>query len=134
MHLGGALHTSGTFHLQVGAIMFKQALHRLLIRRQAAQTLTALVKAGVGGLLAIATIAWLGQLTGSPLLIAPFGATCVLLFSVPASPLSQPVNVIGGHLVSSAVGLSLHTLLPMEWWSLGLAVGMAITVMARGLS
>ena len=62
--------------------------------------------------------------------MAPFGATCVLLFSVPNSPLSQPANVIGGHLVSTAIGLLLHAMLPVEWWSLGLAVGLAIAAMA----
>jgi CBS-domain-containing membrane protein len=89
-----------------------------------------MMKAGMGGLLAIATVAWLSHATGNLLLMAPFGATCVLLFSVPNSPLSQPANVIGGHLVSTAIGLLLHMLLPVEWWSLGLAVGLAIAAMA----
>jgi CBS-domain-containing membrane protein len=88
------------------------------------------VKAGLGGLLAIGAIAWLSHIIGNPLLMAPFGATCVLLFSVPNSPLSQPANVIGGHLVSTAIGLMLRMLLPVDWWSLGLAVGLAIAVMA----
>jgi CBS-domain-containing membrane protein len=33
--------------------------------------------------------------TNSPLLMAPFGATSVLIFGVPDSPLAQPRNVIG---------------------------------------
>jgi CBS-domain-containing membrane protein len=88
------------------------------------------LKAGIGGLLAIGVVAWLSHVTGSLLLMAPFGATCVLLFSVPNSPLSQPANVIGGHIISTAIGLILHTLLPVAWWSLGLAVGLAIAAMA----
>ena len=102
----------------------------LLLRQQPGQSLVVVLKAGLGGLLAIGTVAWLSHVTGNPLLMAPFGATCVLLFSVPNSPLSQPANVIGGHLVSTAIGLLLHTVLPVEWWSLGLAVGLAIAVMA----
>jgi CBS-domain-containing membrane protein len=62
--------------------------------------------------------------------MAPFGATCVLMFSLPASPLSQPANVIGGHIISTAIGLTLHTFLPLDWWSMGLAVGIAITAMS----
>jgi len=62
--------------------------------------------------------------------MAPFGATCVLLFSTPSSPLSQLANVIGGHFVSTAIGLLLQNFLPAEWWSLGLAVGLAIAAMA----
>ena len=102
----------------------------LLLRQQPGQPLAVVLKAGVGGLLAIGAVAWLSHVTGNPLLMAPFGATCVLLFSVPNSPLSQPANVIGGHLVSTAIGLLLHMFLPVEWWSLGLAVGLTIAAMA----
>lgn len=105
-------------------------LRNLWKRHQPGQTLPVLIKAGLGGALAIATVAWLGQVTGNLLLMAPFGATCVLLFSAPTSPLSQPVNVVGGHLVSTAIGLLLHVFLPAQWWSLGLAVGLAIAAMA----
>ena len=105
-------------------------LRSLLLRQQPGQPLAVVMKSGLGGLLAIAIVAWLSVATGNPLLMAPFGATCVLLFSVPNSPLSQPANVFGGHIVSTAIGLSLHMFLPMEWWSLGLAVGLSIAVMA----
>ncbi|MEN8168362.1 MAG: HPP family protein [Pseudomonadota bacterium] len=105
-------------------------LHGMLHRHQPGQPLAAVMKAGMGGLLAIGAVAWLSHVIGNPLLMAPFGATCVLLFSVPNSPLSQPANVIGGHIVSTAIGLLLHAFLPVEWWSLGLAVGLAIAAMA----
>ncbi|HAJ92301.1 MAG TPA: HPP family protein [Gammaproteobacteria bacterium] len=102
----------------------------LLLRQQPAQPLVVALKAGVGGLLAVGAVAWLSHVTGNLLLMAPFGATCVLLFSVPNSPLSQPANVIGGHLVSTFIGLLLRMFLPVEWWSPGLAVGLAIAAMA----
>lgn len=105
-------------------------LRSWLFRHQPGQPVPLVVKGGVGGLLAIGAVAWLSHIIGNPLLMAPFGATCVLLFSVPNSPLSQPANVVGGHLVSTAIGLMLHMMLPMEWWSLGLAVGLAIAAMA----
>lgn len=88
------------------------------------------IKAGLGGCLAIASVALASQATGNPWLMAPFGATCVLLFSVPASPLSQPANVVGGHLVAALVGLIMLAFLPVAWWSMALAVGLAIALMA----
>ena len=72
----------------------------------------------------------IGVVSHEPLLIAPFGASCVLLFAVPRSPLAQPMNVMGGHLVASVLGLALHMVLPSEWWAIALAVGVSISVMA----
>ncbi|MBL1276672.1 MAG: HPP family protein [Ectothiorhodospiraceae bacterium] len=109
---------------------YRILLRSLWDRQQPGQPITVSIKAGLGGVLAISLVAWLSYVSGNPWLMAPFGATCVLLFSVPASPLSQPVNVIGGHLVSTIIGLTLHAFLPVEWWSLGLAVGLSIAVMA----
>ncbi|UUZ55438.1 HPP family protein [Massilia sp. H-1] len=45
-------------------------------------------------------------------LIAPMGASAVLLFCLPASPLAQPWAVIGGNLVSALVGVACARLLP----------------------
>ena len=39
-------------------------------------------------------------------LVAPMGASAVLLFALPASPLAQPWSIIGGNLVSAAVGVT----------------------------
>jgi len=105
-------------------------LQKVLVRKQPVQSYNTAIKAGMGGAIAIAILALLGYSTDSILLMAPFGATCVLLFSLPASPLSQPANVIGGHLVSISIGLILHSFLPFEWWSVGLGVGLAITAMS----
>lgn len=88
------------------------------------------IKSGVGATLAMGIIGWIGVISHEPLLIAPFGASCVLLFAVPSSPLAQPSNVIGGHLVASVVALLMHLFLPSEWWAIALAVGVSITVMA----
>lgn len=105
-------------------------MKNLLHRQQVKQSLKLNIKSGIGGVVTITVIAWLSVLTDSLLLMAPFGASCVLLFSVPNSPLSQPINVIGGHLVSTTIGILLFQFLPSEWWSLGLAVGLSITAMA----
>ena len=105
-------------------------VRRLFSRQQPAVTNIQVIKAGVGGALAIATLVLLGYITDSPFLMAPFGATCVLLFTLPNSPLSQPINVIAGHIISITVGITLNYFLPFDWWSIGLAVGLSISVMA----
>lgn len=88
------------------------------------------MKAGLGAALGMAAVGLFGELSDAPFLIAPFGASCVLLFSVPQSPLAQPMNVIGGHLVASALAIGLRGFLPPDWWAIALAVGAAIAVMA----
>ena len=104
--------------------------NNIFYRQQPKQTLKFNLKAGIGGFFSIAILSGLSQMTDTVLLMAPFGATCVLLFSLPNSPLSQPINVIGGHFISTVIGLILFQFLPTEWWSLGLAVGLSITFMA----
>lgn len=39
-------------------------------------------------------------------LIAPMGATAIILFTLPASPLAQPWSVLGGNLVSALAGIT----------------------------
>ncbi|PZQ18008.1 MAG: HPP family protein [Ancylobacter novellus] len=85
--------------------------------------------AGVGGFIVIFLLAELSQMSGAALLIAPFGASCVLVFGLPASPLAQPRNVIGGHLVSSAVGLAVFSAFGATPFAFGLGVGLAIAAM-----
>jgi CBS domain-containing membrane protein len=41
-----------------------------------------------------------------PLVFAPIGASAVLVFALPASPLAQPWPVIGGNTISAAVGVA----------------------------
>lgn len=110
--------------------MYASFIRHLLSRQQPGQSALVSLKSGLGGLLAIATVVLLGTAMDNALLMAPFGATCVLLFSLPNSPLSQPANVIGGHLISTLIGLLLNSILPLDWWSLALGVGLAITAMA----
>ncbi|MDQ2180175.1 HPP family protein [Marinifilum sp. D714] len=84
---------------------------------------------GLGGFIAIMTVSLLTYHFNAPFLMAPFGATCVLAFGVPNSPLAQPRNIIGGHLLSTVIGIGCFYLLGDEWYSLALGVGLAIGVM-----
>ncbi len=84
---------------------------------------------GLGGFVVIFLLAQATASFHTVLLIAPFGASCVLVFALPHSPLAQPRNVIGGHLVSVAVGIAVYALCGAAPWSFGLAVGLAIALM-----
>jgi len=83
----------------------------------------------LGGISGIGLVAWLAQLTEVPLLMAPFGATCVLLFAAPGTPLAQPRNVIGGHFVSALVGILVMQLLGVGPLAMAVGVGVAIAAM-----
>lgn len=85
--------------------------------------------AGLGGMLAISLLAVLSINAGIPALMAPLGASCFLVFAVPESPFAQPRSVIGGHLVSSAVGLTMLGVAGPEAWAMGISVGLAIIAM-----
>jgi len=71
-----------------------------------------------------------GQAPELPLIVAPLGASAVLVFAVPASPLAQPWPVIGGNIVSTAIGVAAFQLVPNIALAGGLAVGVAILVMS----
>jgi CBS-domain-containing membrane protein len=88
-----------------------------------------LARAWLGGVLAIAAVAQLGDLLSIALLLGSFGASCVLIFGFPEAPFSQPRSVLAGHLLSSLIGLIFLHLCGPHWWALALAVGTAIAVM-----
>ncbi|WP_426031088.1 HPP family protein [Caulobacter sp. DWP3-1-3b2] len=90
--------------------------------------LGALLGLAVTGVLARAMIGG-GPLT-SPLLVAPIGASAVLVFAVPASPLAQPRSVICGNVLSAVVGIACAHLFPDPMIAAPLAVSLAIMAMA----
>lgn len=68
--------------------------------------------------------------TGLPLIMAPFGASAVLVFGAPRSPVAQPRNVIGGHVLSALIGITVYQLAgdsPLV--AMSLAVPTAIVLM-----
>ncbi len=84
---------------------------RRLLPRQPAAGWTEALRVSFGAFLGIAltglvSTAWLGPNGNLPLLIAPIGASAVLLFGVPASPLTQPWPVMGGNLVGAVIGVT----------------------------
>lgn len=93
------------------------------------------LRGAVGAAIATAVTALIGQLmlTGDPALpwlVASMGASAVLVFVLPASPLAQPWPVFGSHLIAAAIGCAVHALLGATWLSAGLSVGLAIAAMS----
>src|SRR3546814_5530683 len=73
-----------------------------------------------------------GEAGGLPWLVAPLGASAVLVFAVPASPLAQPWPVIGGNLLSAAVGIFMGQVVGTPLIAAGMAAGAAIALMSLG--
>lgn len=88
-----------------------------------------LIQGLLGGFMAILTLLLLTKFTDNYFIMAPFGATCVILFAVSKSPLAQPRNVIFGHLISAFIGLAFLQLFGHSIIIISLAVGCAITAM-----
>lgn len=67
--------------------------------------------------------------SGLHIMVASIGASAVLLFAAPHSPLTQPWPVIGGHLISAFVGVACAKLVPDLWIATALAVSLSILAM-----
>ncbi len=63
------------------------------------------------------------------LVIASFGASAVLIYGAVKSPLAQPRNLVGGHLISAVIGVACFQLFGGLWFSAALAVSSAIAIM-----
>ena len=63
-------------------------------------------------------------------LIGSFGASSVLIYGAIQSPLSQPRNLIGGHLISAFIGVAVYRICPdIIWLTAPLAVALSIVLM-----
>ncbi|MFD0359518.1 HPP family protein [Streptomyces sp. NPDC127110] len=71
-----------------------------------------------------------GGLLGHPLLIPPLAASAALVVAAPALPLAQPRNVVGGQLVSAAVGFAALAAGGNTLWTAAAAGGLAVGAMA----
>lgn len=83
----------------------------------------------LSGILGILAITEITSLVGYPLLIGSFGASAVLLFGANDSPLAQPRNLVGGHLLSAIVAVVIVALFGSSPLTMAVAVGTAIFVM-----
>lgn len=89
--------------------MRPDSLVSILFPEQAAISAREKIISALAAFLAIAAVIWasqqLAQSEHRPFVIASMGSSAVLLFAVFHSPLSQPWALVGGHLVSAAIGV-----------------------------
>ncbi len=87
----------------------------------------------LGAFLGIGAVAFLDgflEKTDVLLLIGSFGASAVLIYGAIKSPLAQPRNLVGGHLISALIGVTAFKLLfPFPWLAAAVAVATSIAVM-----
>ncbi len=58
-------------------------------------------------------------------LVGSFGASAVLIYGAPHVEYAQPVNLVGGHLISAFIGISIYKLIPFD---VALASALAVSV------
>lgn len=92
------------------------------------------LRGALGGALGIALAMLVARLlpgaAASAWLVAPVGASAVLVLALPASPLAQPWPVLGGSLVAMLVGLAVHALVPAPELAAPLALCLALVAMS----
>ncbi|WP_375421817.1 HPP family protein [uncultured Sphingomonas sp.] len=100
------------------------------LRDRLVACLGALVAISLTGLIAAKAVGAAAAL----LIVAPMGASAVLVFAVPASPLAQPWSVIGGNMISALVGVCVAQVVPIPALAAGVAVAGAILAMSLSRS
>jgi CBS-domain-containing membrane protein len=88
----------------------------------------------LGSFIGIAAVALLHHRlvdqTGLVLLLGSFGASAVLIYGAVRSPLAQPRNLVGGHVLSAFIGVTANLTLGGEpWLAAAVAVSTAIALM-----
>lgn len=94
-----------------------------------AHTLTETLITAAGSFAGIGILTFLSYTFKAPVLLASFGASAVLVYGAPQSPLAQPRNLVGGHLISAFIGITTFQLLGDHWYSASIAVTASILLM-----
>lgn len=110
-----------------GFRLFRPILAGATLRERMVACLGALVGITLTGLICGFVF---GQGPDIPLIVAPMGASAVLLFAVPASPLAQPWSIIGGNTISAFMGVLAARFIPDPVVAIGVGVSLAIAAMS----
>ena len=103
-----------------------------LFRATAPVSFSEKIISAIGAFLGILVAALISQNLGdkaAPLLMASMGASSVLLFAAPHSPMAQPWSFVGGHLISAVIGVTCFRFIPAPLVAAATAVATAIFVM-----
>ncbi len=87
-----------------------------------------MARSWLGAALAIGLLGLLSAWSHYPLVAAPFGASAVLIFGHPASPLAQPRNLVLGNTLAAVISVTCVGLFGTSPMAMGLAVGLAIVL------
>jgi CBS-domain-containing membrane protein len=104
-------------------------LARLIARREPAVPLAMNLKAGLGAFLAILLLGVLFDRTSLPFLLAPFGASAILLFGRPEGVLAQPINFVAGYAIAALVAFASAELFPGVLWATAISIGVSLVLM-----
>ena len=86
--------------------------------------------AGVGASITIGFLLYFETtFENATLIMAPFGATVVIVFGLPKSPLAQPKNVILGHLITAFIGVFFVQFIGVSQIDLAIATGLGVSGM-----
>jgi CBS-domain-containing membrane protein len=99
------------------------------IRRNDHRNIVAGAVAGFGAALAIGGMEWFSLASRYPLVIIPFATSIVLVIGSPEAEPAQPRALIGGHMVSTLVGLVVLGVTGPHAWAAAAAVGLAVLAM-----
>jgi CBS-domain-containing membrane protein len=91
--------------------------------------LLAVAAGAAGGAIAIGAMEFFSARTAFPLVAIPFATSIVLVLGSPQAEAAQPRALIGGHLVSTIVGLLVVKMLGPAPWAAALGVGLAMIAM-----
>jgi len=69
------------------------------------------------------------QADNHPMVLASTGASAMLIFAIPHSPVSQPWPLVGGHIISAFIGISAYYLIANPILASSAAIGMAMLAM-----
>jgi CBS-domain-containing membrane protein len=89
----------------------------------------AMLAGAIGGAIAIAGMETFSVRTAFPLVAIPFATSIVTVLGSPKAEPAQPRALVGGHLISTVVGLLIVKLCGPEPWAAALAVGIAMVAM-----
>ena len=88
------------------------------------------IVSGISAAVVIGVLAFLTLRTSAGIwLMFSFGATVFLVFALHNLETAQPKNIFFGHLVSIIVGIIFNETIGFSFYSLGLSVGVAVTLM-----
>ena len=108
-------------------------LFTYLIQRKTDLSHRGILLAAGGAFVAIMLVVYVSEHflsgVGLPIMVASTGASAVILFATPHSPMAKPWPLVGGHLISASIGVFCYHTIPNLVWCSAIAVCVSIAVM-----